>query len=89
MKLVRFGQKGKAKPGLWRDGKIVDLRKIFPEIPDISDAFFREGWLEKVAQVKNTGQKCKKKYIFGYCHCFFIYRSNYDLFSQVLNLFTL
>ncbi len=57
MKLLRFGQKGKAKPGLWRDGKIVDLRKIFPEIPDISEAFFRDGWLEKVAQVKDTGQK--------------------------------
>ena len=57
MKLLRFGQKGKEKPGLWRDGNIVDLRKIFPEIPDISEAFFRDGWLEKVAQVKDAGQK--------------------------------
>jgi len=61
MKLVRFGQKGKAKPGLWRDGKIVDLRKIFPEIPDINEAFFRGGWLEKVARVKDTGQKIEER----------------------------
>ena len=61
MKLLRFGEKGKAKPGLWRDGKIVDLRKIFPEIPDISEEFFRGGWLEKVAQVKDTGQKIDER----------------------------
>ena len=61
MKLLRFGEKGKAKPGLWRDGKIVDLRKIFPEIPDISEEFFRGGWLEKVAQVKDKGQKIDER----------------------------
>jgi 2,4-didehydro-3-deoxy-L-rhamnonate hydrolase len=57
MRLVRFGQKGNIKPGLWKDGNIVDLREIFPEIPDISETFFREGWLEKVAEVKNPGRK--------------------------------
>jgi 2,4-diketo-3-deoxy-L-fuconate hydrolase len=57
MRLVRFGQKGNIKPGLWKDGNIVDLREIFPEIPDISEIFFREGWLEKVAEVKNPGRK--------------------------------
>jgi 2-keto-4-pentenoate hydratase/2-oxohepta-3-ene-1,7-dioic acid hydratase in catechol pathway len=57
MKLVRFGQKGNIKPGLWKDGNIVDLREIFPEIPDISETFFREGWLEKIAEVKNPGRK--------------------------------
>ena len=56
MKLVRFGQKGNIKPGLWKDGNIVDLREIFPRIPDISETFFREGWLEKVAEVKNPGR---------------------------------
>jgi 2,4-diketo-3-deoxy-L-fuconate hydrolase len=61
MKLVRFGQKGNAKPGLWKDGKIVDLREIFPEIPDISETFFREGWLEKVAEVKNPGRKIEAR----------------------------
>jgi 2,4-didehydro-3-deoxy-L-rhamnonate hydrolase len=57
MKLVRFGQKGNARPGLWKDGNIVDLREIFPRIPDISETFFREGWLERIAQVKNPGRK--------------------------------
>lgn len=57
MKLVRFGEKGNVKPGLWKDGNIVDLREIFPRIPDISETFFREGWLEKVAEVKNPGRK--------------------------------
>jgi 2,4-didehydro-3-deoxy-L-rhamnonate hydrolase len=56
MRLIRFGQKGNIKPGLWKDGNIVDLREIFPEIPDISETFFRDGWLEKVAEVKNPGQ---------------------------------
>jgi len=56
MRLVRFGQKGNIKPGLWKNGNIVDLREIFPEIPDISETFFREGWLEKVAEVKNPGR---------------------------------
>lgn len=56
MKLVRFGQKGNTRPGLWKDGNIVDLREIFPEIPDISEIFFRDGWLEKVAEVKNPGR---------------------------------
>ena len=61
MRLVRFGQKGKTKPGLWKDGKIVDLRKIFPEIPDIGETFFKDGWLEKIAQVKDPGQKIKER----------------------------
>jgi 2,4-diketo-3-deoxy-L-fuconate hydrolase len=56
MRLIRFGQKGNIKPGLWKDGDIVDLREIFPEIPDISETFFREGWLEKVAEVKDPGR---------------------------------
>jgi len=56
MRLVRFGQKGNIKPGLWKNGNIIDLREIFPEIPDISETFFREGWLEKVAEVKNPGR---------------------------------
>lgn len=61
MRLVRFSQKGNIKPGLWKDGKIVDLREIFPQIPDISEVFFREEWLEKVAGVKNSGQKIEAR----------------------------
>jgi 2-keto-4-pentenoate hydratase/2-oxohepta-3-ene-1,7-dioic acid hydratase in catechol pathway len=61
MRLIRFGQKGKAKPGLWKDGRIVDLREIFPQIPDISEKFFRNGWLEKVAGVKHPGRKIQAR----------------------------
>jgi 2-keto-4-pentenoate hydratase/2-oxohepta-3-ene-1,7-dioic acid hydratase in catechol pathway len=59
MKLVRFGDKGKEKPGLWKDGNIVDLKNIFPEIPDIGEVFFRENWLEKIAEIKDLGQTLK------------------------------
>lgn len=55
MRLIRFGEKGRERPGLWQDGRIVDLRSIFSDIPDIGEAFFRNGWLEKVAQVREPG----------------------------------
>jgi 2,4-diketo-3-deoxy-L-fuconate hydrolase len=61
MKLVRFGVKGKEKPGLWKDGNIVDLRKIIPEIPDIGEVFFRENWLEKIAGINDLGQTIKDR----------------------------
>ena len=56
MKLVRFGEKGKEKPGLWKDGNIIDLKKIFPGIPDIGEAFFRQNWPEKIAEINDPGQ---------------------------------
>lgn len=61
MKLVRFGDKGKEKPGLWKDGNIIDLRKIFPEIPDIQEVFFRENWLEKISKINDPGQTLKDR----------------------------
>lgn len=61
MKLVRFGQKGNEKPGLWKDGNIVDLRRIFPEIPDIGEAFFRENWLEKITEIDDPGKKIQAR----------------------------
>jgi 2,4-diketo-3-deoxy-L-fuconate hydrolase len=61
MKLVRFGEKGKEKPGLYKDGNVVDLRNIFPEIPDIGERFFRENWLEKIAGVEDPGRKIKER----------------------------
>ncbi len=57
MRLIRYGEKGKEMPGLLKDGKIVDLRRIFPEIPDISETFFRDGWMEKLAEVSDSGQE--------------------------------
>jgi len=61
MRLVRFGQKGKEKPGLWKAGNIVDLREIFPEIPDIGEAFFRENWIEKIADIDDSGKKIQAR----------------------------
>lgn len=61
MKLVRFGERGKEKPGLWKDDKIIDLRNIFPKIPDIGETFFKEGWIEKIVQIRDTGQKIKER----------------------------
>jgi 2,4-didehydro-3-deoxy-L-rhamnonate hydrolase len=57
MQLIRFGDKGAERPGLWRDGRILDLRAIFPDIPDIGESFFREGWLQKAAAVNEPGRK--------------------------------
>ena len=59
MRLIRFGDKGAERPGLWRDGRIVDLRAIFPDIPDIGESFFREGWLQKAAAVDEPGREMK------------------------------
>jgi len=55
MQLIRFGQKGKEKPGLIRDGKIVDLRDLFPDIPDIGEDFFRSNWPKKIARISDPG----------------------------------
>lgn len=55
MRLIRFGEKGKERPGLLKEGRIVDLRKHFPDTPDIGLPFFRDGWLTKVRQVMDEG----------------------------------
>ena len=57
MRLIRFGAIGREKPGLWQDGKIVDLRAIFPEIPDIGERFFKDGWLQRIEEVEDPGKK--------------------------------
>ena len=56
MRLIRFGAAGREKPGLWQAGKIVDLRAIFPEIPDVGERFFTEGWLQRIDKIKDPGQ---------------------------------
>jgi len=38
------------------DDRIVDLRRIYPDIPDIGETFFTDGWLEKVAKVTDPGE---------------------------------
>jgi 2-keto-4-pentenoate hydratase/2-oxohepta-3-ene-1,7-dioic acid hydratase in catechol pathway len=56
MRLIRFGPKGMERPGIEIEDRIVDLRRYFPDIPDIGDAFFRNGWLDKVAGLDATGE---------------------------------
>ena len=57
MRLIRYGPPGHECPGIWSEDGIVDLRAIFPGIPDIGESFFAEGWLEKVRGVKADPQK--------------------------------
>ncbi len=54
MRLIRFGDVGREKPGLWQNDKIVDLRAIIPEIPDIGESFFRDGWLKRIEHLQNS-----------------------------------
>ncbi len=56
MRLIRFGSAGDERPGLWQDDGIVDLREIFPKIPDIGEMFFREGWLTRLAGLNQSGR---------------------------------
>lgn len=56
MRIIRFGEKGHETPGLLNQGRIVDLRQLFPDIPDVDQRFFEQGWLEKVAAVDAAGQ---------------------------------
>ena len=56
MRLIRFGSPGAERPGLWQDGRIVDLRRHFPEMPDIGESFFRDGWMQKIADLEDEGQ---------------------------------
>ena len=56
MRLIRFGQPGHERPGLWQADGIVDLKHHFPEIPDILEAFFQQGWMERLAHTELPGQ---------------------------------
>ena len=57
MRLIRYGAAGHERPGIWSEDGIVDLRAIFPDIPDVGEAFFAEGWLEKAGSVNAAAQK--------------------------------
>ena len=57
MRLIRYGAAGREKPGLWQGGKIVDLRAIFPEIPDVGEHFFADGWLQRIEKIKVPGEQ--------------------------------
>jgi len=38
------------------DGRIVDLRRHFSQIPDIGRRFFQEGWLDRLAALDDPGE---------------------------------
>jgi len=44
------------RPGLLKAGRIVDLRKHFPDIPDIGEDFFVGDWLKKAAALSAPGE---------------------------------
>ena len=56
MRLVRFGPKGKEKPGIQVGERIVDLERHYPDIPDIGEMFFRNGWPQKISDLSDTGE---------------------------------
>jgi 2-keto-4-pentenoate hydratase/2-oxohepta-3-ene-1,7-dioic acid hydratase in catechol pathway len=62
MRLIRYGLPGEEKPGLWRDDRIIDLKSIFPAMPDIGEEFFREGWLEKVQKITTDGKRMQVRF---------------------------
>lgn len=57
MKLIRFGPEGQEKPGIMKEDRIIDLRQLFPDIPDIGERFFSLGWLDKISNVNEPGRK--------------------------------
>jgi 2-keto-4-pentenoate hydratase/2-oxohepta-3-ene-1,7-dioic acid hydratase in catechol pathway len=61
MRLIRFGAPGHENPGLLRDDGFVDLRAFFPEMPDIGEAFFRNGWLEKAGALEAPGERMEAR----------------------------
>jgi len=56
MKLIRIGDKGAERPALWQADGIVDLRTQFPDIPDIGERFFSEGWPKRLAELSLPGR---------------------------------
>lgn len=56
MKLIRFGPKGFERPGLWQKDGLIDLKSVFPEIPDIDESFFRQGWIQRIAGMELSGK---------------------------------
>ena len=62
MRLIRYGLPGEEKPGLWHDDRIIDLQSIFPAMPDIGEAFFREGWLEKIQKIPTDGERMQVRF---------------------------
>jgi 2-keto-4-pentenoate hydratase/2-oxohepta-3-ene-1,7-dioic acid hydratase in catechol pathway len=48
---------GQERPGLLSEGRIVDLTAVYPDIPDIGENFFAEGWLARLNGLTGEGQE--------------------------------
>jgi len=57
MRLIRFGERGRETPGLIVGDRIIDLRKIFPQIPDVGEVFFEQNWMQTISAVREPGEK--------------------------------
>lgn len=54
MKLVRFGEKGRERPGVWMgDGRILDVRALAFHIEDFNEHFFTNHGLEQLECLLN------------------------------------
>jgi 2,4-didehydro-3-deoxy-L-rhamnonate hydrolase len=62
MKLIRLGPQGQERPGILQSDGIVDLRLHFPEIPDIGEDFFRQGWLKRLAGTVFPGESVQERW---------------------------
>ncbi|MBR9982698.1 MAG: fumarylacetoacetate hydrolase family protein [Desulfatitalea sp.] len=56
MQLIRFGPEGQERPGLQQMDGIVDLRAVYPDIPDIDAQFFSNQWPRRLSGLKVSGQ---------------------------------
>jgi 2-keto-4-pentenoate hydratase/2-oxohepta-3-ene-1,7-dioic acid hydratase in catechol pathway len=52
MRLVRYGTKNQEIPGILKEDGVINLRNLFPNIPDIGEAFFRNGWPDKIKHIE-------------------------------------
>ncbi|MFZ3045956.1 MAG: fumarylacetoacetate hydrolase family protein [Desulfatirhabdiaceae bacterium] len=57
MRLIRFLAEETVRPGIWKDGRMIDIQKWLPGAPDIGEAFFRDGWMDKVAAISDSGER--------------------------------
>ncbi len=59
MKLVRFGEKGKERPGVWMgDGRILDVRALAFHIEDYNEHFFEnDGFRQLEALLEDPGAR--------------------------------
>jgi 2-keto-4-pentenoate hydratase/2-oxohepta-3-ene-1,7-dioic acid hydratase in catechol pathway len=56
VRLIRFGPRGRERPGIEVENRIVDLRQCYPGIPDIGETFFRDGWPARLAGLDAPGE---------------------------------